>query len=64
MASRLFPLHPPIALESASTRPPSHQVMEASPNVLSSILERDGRVQGEKTTGHVYSFTGGGMNTL
>ncbi len=41
MASRLFPLHPPIALESASTRPPPHQVMEASPNVLSSILEND-----------------------
>jgi hypothetical protein len=41
MASRLFPLHRPIALESASTLPPSHQVMEASPNVLSAILANE-----------------------
>jgi len=41
MASHLFPLHRPIALESASTFPPPHQVMEASPNVLSSILENE-----------------------
>lgn len=41
MAFHLFSLHRPIALKSASTLPPSRQVMEDSPHVLTAILEDD-----------------------